>query len=42
LYIPGYADDKEWYDRILGVGEEDVEEVDTGSLSDRFRTVESK
>lgn len=41
LHIPGYLDDKDWYDAILGVGEEvDVEEVDTGSLSDRFRAAE--
>lgn len=40
LYVTGYAEDKEWYDAILGVGEEDDEDVlqDTGgSLSDRFR-----
>ena len=41
LYVVGYKDDKEWYDAILGVGEEDDEDVlqDTsGSFSDRFRS----
>ena len=43
LHIPKYAENKEYYDAILGVGEEvNVEEVDTGSLSDRFRTAKSE
>ena len=41
LHIPMYAENKAYYDAILGVGEEvDVEEVDTGNLSDRFRASE--
>ena len=41
LHIPMYTENKAYYDAILGVGEEvDVEEVDTGNLSDRFRASE--
>lgn len=40
IYIPDYEDSKEYYDTLLGVGEEDVadEEGTNESLSARFRT----
>jgi len=40
IYIPDYNDSKEYYDTLLGVGEDDViDEEDTNeSLSARFRT----
>lgn len=38
--IPNYQDRKDWYNMLLGTTEEntDVEEVDSMSISDRFRT----
>lgn len=40
LYIPDYAENADWYNGILNIGEasEDVEETTTGSISDMFRS----
>lgn len=39
LHIPDYEEEKEFYDKILGVGEDTGnEETDSRSISDRYRT----
>ncbi len=43
VHIPDYKDNKDWYDKILGLGENEGEEADNNgddsrSLSDKYRT----
>lgn len=39
LHIPDYKDQREFYDKILGVGDDATnEEADSRSISDRYRT----
>ena len=39
LHIPDYKDQREFYDKILGVGDDATnEETDSRSISDRYRT----
>ena len=41
-YIPGYEEQKEWYNTILGIGETSEEDITNGngglSISERFRS----
>lgn len=43
LHIPDYKKDKDWYDKVLGIGVENVQDEngDTRSISERFRSSDS-
>ena len=45
LHVPDYKKEKDWYDKVLGIGEpqnEQAENGDTRSISERFRTSTSR